>query len=89
MPIAKSTVNHMHRVEVHSLMKYKTRGTVYRHLDDETFHSLNVGGFILDLNGYCLDAPDEIPTGSATIEHGFFCVMHNYREFNPDEVGFF
>lgn len=37
---------------------------ILHQLDDAHFDALNPDGHVLGLNGYCLDAPDEMPAGS-------------------------
>lgn len=49
---------------------YRNRGYITSRLDDRHFEELLHGGFDLDLNGYCLDALDQIPAGCMNSHSG-------------------
>lgn len=50
-------------VAAESMRFYERRRYTMYQVDDRHFHALNPDGHILGLNGYCLDAIEEIPAG--------------------------
>lgn len=56
-------MNHRSIVQHESDRVYKQRGWTTRHLDWEHFAELNKGAHVIELQGYCIDAVDEIPGG--------------------------
>lgn len=56
-------MNHKAIVQHESERPYTQRTFQCWKLDRYHFDALNTGGTVLDLNGYCLDALDEIPAG--------------------------
>jgi hypothetical protein len=53
-------------LEHESARPYRNRGYVLTQLDLRHFVALNPGNQVSALNGYCLDALDEIPAGCMT-----------------------
>lgn len=53
-------------VQAESERFYDRRRYIMWQLDDRHFEALNPGGLVLDLNGYCLDALEEVPAGCMT-----------------------
>jgi hypothetical protein len=56
--------NHKAIVEYESLRHYKHRNYVLGKLDQRYFDELNAEVHVFGLCGYCLDAMDDLPTGS-------------------------
>ena len=56
-------MNHAAIVQHESQQPYRNRNYVLALLDDRHFDALNTDNHVSDLNGYCLDALDEIPAG--------------------------
>lgn len=57
-------MNHAAIVEFESNLRLQHSRYILHRLDDSHFDALNPCGHVLGLNGYCLDAPDEMPAGS-------------------------
>lgn len=57
-------MNHQGIVAFESDSRLQHSRYILHRLDDSHFNALNPGGHVLGLNGYCLDAPDEMPAGS-------------------------
>jgi len=57
-------MNHASIIEHEAERPYRNRSNIMHKLDTLHFHHLNTGDHVLTLNGYCLDAIDEIPSGS-------------------------
>ena len=62
-------MNHNAIIQHESELEYRRRNYVLHLVDDLHFSSLNHDDHVLGLNGYCLDAPSEIPAGC--MEKGF------------------
>ena len=56
-------MNHQAIVQSESERSYSNRQYILGCIDQSTFDALNPGGHVLALNGYCLDAIDELPAG--------------------------
>jgi len=57
-------VNHRAIIEAESMRLYRLRSYILGDLDERHFEALNTDGHITALNGYCLDALDDLPRGS-------------------------
>lgn len=56
-------MNHTSICDHESMRPYRQRAYQIHKIDMDHFEALNKGGHVLSLNGYCLDAIDEIPAG--------------------------
>ena len=56
-------MNHQAVIQSESERPYGNRQYILGRVDRSTFDALNQGGHVLALNGYCLDAIDELPAG--------------------------
>lgn len=57
-------MNHLAVIEAESIRLYRLRSYILADLDDRHFEALNTDGHVIALNGYCLDALDDLPRGS-------------------------
>lgn len=56
-------MNHASLIEHQGAQLYRDRAYILSVLDQRHFDAFNPAGQVLGLNGYCLDAPDELPAG--------------------------
>jgi len=56
-------MNHAAIIAAESERPYQNRAYTLGLIDQRHFDALNPGGLVLSLNGYCLDALDELPAG--------------------------
>lgn len=59
-------MNHRAIVAHESARLASHRGYALSELDPRVFAALNPDGHVLGLNGYCMDAPEYLPTGCMT-----------------------
>lgn len=59
-------MNHPSIIEHESMRLYRNRSYILSDLDDRHFEALNTDGHVIGLNGYCIDALDDVPSGSMT-----------------------
>ena len=59
----KMRFRHLSIVDTESNRSYDLRRNIWWALDTEYFNALNTDGHVIGLNGYCLDALNEVPAG--------------------------
>lgn len=63
-------MNHKSIIQHESERVYKMRNYVSHLLDQRQFEDMNQDAHVIQLNGYCLDAIDELPSGSMGVMGG-------------------
>ncbi len=79
-------MNHPGIIKFESERLYNNRNYVFSELDDRHFDALNQDGHVCALNGYCLDALEEMPGGSMSTVLKTPAILFTVRGLSLKEI---
>lgn len=78
--------HHRNIVEFESSQTYRNRSYISHKLDSGHFEALNTDGHATTLNGYCLDALDDLPAGGMESFVNRPAQIRNSRGYSAQEI---